>query len=102
MIDSSNFIYLKTYTIDNYFNDKNASEKFDKGQLKCSDNEVKIKIDFDKWKNIIVEQAGRFFYYCYVKKEYPQEMSVARSPYLFINAKDGYERQGLLKNTPNM
>lgn len=95
MIDSPNFIYLETYNIENYFIDKKACEKFLKGQLKCSDKEVEIKVDFDNWRNRIVSQASRlFFYYCYVKKEYPQEKSVSRSPYLFIDKKDGYERAG--------
>ena len=93
MIENPNFIYLETYNIENYFIDKKASEKFAKGQLKCSDNEVELKVDFDNWKNKIVKQASRlFFYYCYVKKEYPQEKSVSRSPYLFIDEKDGYEK----------
>lgn len=95
MIDSPNFIYLETYNIENYFIDKKASEKYAKGQLKCSDNEVKLRVDFDNWKNKIVEQAGRlFFYYCYVKKEYPEEQSVSRSPYLFIDSKNGFEQAG--------
>ena len=95
MISSPNFIYLETYNIENYFIDKKACEKFAKGQLKCSDSEVEIKVDFNNWKNKIVEQASRlFFYYCYVKKEYPSEETVARTPYLFINDKDGLERVG--------
>ena len=93
MIENPNFIYLETYNIENYFIDKKASEKFAKGQLKCSDNEVELKVDFDNWKNKIVKQASRlFFYYCYVKKEYPQEKSVSRSPYLFRDEKDGDEK----------
>lgn len=95
MIDSPNFIYLETYNIENYFIDKKACEKFSKGQLKCSDKEVEIRVDFENWKNKIVSQASRlFYYYCYVKKEYPQEKSVSRSPYLFIDNKDGYEKAG--------
>lgn len=102
MIDSPNFIYLETYNIENYFIDKKASEKFAKGQLKCSDNEVELKVDFDNWKNKIVEQASRlFFYYCYVKKEYPKEQNVSRSPYLFIDDKDGLERAGALETYQN-
>ena len=95
MIDSPNFIYLESYKIENYFIDKKACEKFSKGQLKCSDKEVEIRVDFDNWKNRIISQASRlFYYYCYVKKEYPQEKSVSRSPYLFIDSKDGYEKAG--------
>ena len=102
MIDSPNFIYLETYNIENYFIDKKASEKFAKGQLKCSDNEVELKVDFDNWKNKIVEQASRlFFYYCYVKKEYPKEQNVSRSPYLFIDDKDGLEKAGALETYQN-
>ena len=56
---------------------------------------VEIRVDFDNWKNRIISQASRlFYYYCYVKKEYPQEKSVSRSPYLFIDSKDGYEKAG--------
>ena len=95
MICSPNFIYLKAYNIENYFIDKNASEKFAKGQLKCSDSEVEIKVDFNNWRNKIVNQASKlFFYYCYVKKEYPEEKSVSRSPYLFLDGQNGFERDG--------
>lgn len=95
MINSPNFIYLQAYNIENYLIDKKASEKFAKGQLKCPDNEVELKINFVSWKDKIVEQASRlFFYYCYVKKEYPNEKSVSRSPYLFIDSGNGFEKQG--------
>lgn len=95
MINNPNFIYLETYNIENYFIDKGASEKFAKGQLKCSDNEVELRVDFDNWKNKIIEQASDlFFYYCYVKKEYPEAQSVSRSPYLFIDARNGLEKTG--------
>lgn len=95
MIDSPCFIYLETYNIENYFIDKKASEEFAKGQLKCSDYEVSLKINFDNWKEKIIKQASRlFFYYCYIKKNFPKEKSVSRNPYLFINNKDGFERTG--------
>lgn len=95
MIDSPNFIYLEAYNIENYFIDKKACEKYTKGQLKCSDKEVEMKVDFENWRDRIVRQASRlFFYYCYIKKEYPTEKSVSRSPYLFISQEDGFEKQG--------
>lgn len=95
MVDNPNFIYLETYNIENYFIDKKACEKFSKGQLKCSDKEVEVKVDFDNWKNRIISQASLlFYYYCYIKKVYPQEKSVSRSPYLFIDSRNGYEKEG--------
>ncbi len=95
MIDSPNFIYLETYNIENYFIDKKACESYVKGQLRCSDSKVEAKVDFENWKTIIVNQAGKlFFYYCFVKKEYPMEKSVSRPPYLFINQEDGFEKPG--------
>lgn len=99
MIVSPNFIYLETYNIENYFIDKKACEKYAKGQLKCSDREVEIKVDFNNWRDKIVRQASRlFFYYCYIKKEYPTEKSVSRSPYLFIDQDDGFEKQNAFDN----
>ena len=95
MIYSPNFIYLQTYNIENYFIDKIASEKFAKGQLKCSDDEVELKVDYDNWKDKIVNQASKlFFYYCYMKKNYPEEKSVSRSPYLFLDSQNGFEKGG--------
>lgn len=95
MICSPYFIYLKSYNIENYFIDKDASENFSKGQLKCSDEEVKLKVDFDGWKTRVVNEASKlFFYYCYMKKEYPEEKSVSRSPYLFLDSKNGFEKEG--------
>lgn len=102
MVDSPHFIYLETYNIENYFIDKNACEEYAKGLLKCPDREVEVKVDFENWKEKIVRQASRlFFYYCYIKKEYPEEKSVSRSPYLFINYEDGFERHGAFDDYKN-
>lgn len=102
MINSPHFIYLKAYNIENYFIDKSASEKFAKGQLKCSDGEVELKVDYDNWKSKIVNQASKlFFYYCYMKKDYPEEKSVSRSPYLFLDSQNGFEREGAFEEYQN-
>lgn len=95
MIRSDNFIYLKTYNIENYYIDKYASENYAKGHLKMLDNQVEEKVGFNNWKDKIVKQASKlFFYYCYVKKNYPTEKTVSRSAYRFINNDDGLEKNG--------
>lgn len=102
MIDSPNFIYLEAYNIENYLIDKNASEKFAKGKLKELDSKVEEKVDFDNWKELIVEQASRlFFYYCYMKKYYPEEKTVSRNPYHFIDQKSGFEIKGAFDKYKN-
>jgi len=93
LIDNPSFIYLKTYNIENYFLDKSACIQFAKGRLKCFDNEASNTINFDLWKNTIVDQASKlFFCYCFVKKYFPANKSVARSPYQFIDQNTGFEQ----------
>nr|WP_315050607.1 DUF4435 domain-containing protein [uncultured Lachnoanaerobaculum sp.] len=95
MINSTNFIYLETYNIENYYIDKNASQNQVKRILKVLDAQVEEKLGFDNWKDKIVKQASKlFFYYCYVKKNHPEIQTVSRSPYLFINKEDGLEKKG--------
>lgn len=95
MIDDQNFIYLESYNIENYFIDKKAAYLFAKGKLKRNDEEVKEMVDFDKWKEKIVEQSFKLFLlYSAIKKYHPSTPSVSRNEYLFINQKDGFETPG--------
>lgn len=94
MIDNDHFIYLKKYNIENYFIDEKAVIKFAKGKLHVLDKDVKLIINFEYWKDTIVEQAKRLFLlYCAVQNVLPAEANVARSEYLFIDDKTGFERQ---------
>lgn len=93
MIDSPHFIYLNYYNIENYFIDKKAVLHFAKGKLCLLDKDVKEKVKYENWRNTIVEQAKKLFLlYCAVQCKLPQEPNVARSEYLFIDDKTGFER----------
>lgn len=93
MINAPCFIYLKAYNIESYFIDEKACCQFAKGKLQCVDKVVKEKIDFMHWKNKIIYQAKKLFLcYCYLKKYHPSQESVSRSHYLFIDQKNGFER----------
>lgn len=93
MIKNSHFIYLRKYNIENYFIDEKAVLKFAKGKLHILDHRVRERINFEYWKDTIVEQAKRLFLlYCAVQKVLPEEPNVARSEYLFIDDKTGFER----------
>lgn len=99
MIKNKHFIYLNTYNIENYFIDEDASLMFVKGQLKLSNEQIKNKVDFQKWKSKIVSQAEKLFMcYCYVKKYHPTVENVNRSPYLFIDSKTGFEKEDSLNS----
>ena len=93
MIDNSRFIYLKKYNIENYFIDEKSVIKFAKGKLHVLDKNVQSIINFAYWRDTIIEQAKRLFLlYCAVQKVLPSEPNVARSEYLFIDDKTGFER----------
>ena len=95
MIDNPCFIYLKTYNIENYYLDEDACLQFAKGHLKCLDNVLKKKVDFNNWKKrIVCESAKLFLCYCFVQKFHPEIETISRSPFLFINDKTGFERDG--------
>ncbi len=94
MIDSPNFIYLQAYNIENYYIDEKASIQYAKGKLKCLDNEMMQKFDFQKWKVTIVNQSTKLFLlYCYLSKYYPSIENVSRSIGLFLDIKTGFERK---------
>lgn len=94
MIEDRCFIYLKTYNIENYFIDKHACQQFAKRYLKCMDNDVEKKVDFDSWKTRIVQEAKKLFWcYCFVQKNLIDLPNVARKPYEFIDANNGFERK---------
>lgn len=93
MIQNPCFIYLKTYNIENYLIDENACIQFVKGRLKILDRAVKEKLNFQLWRNKIVNEAAKLFLcYCFIKKYHPTQESVSRSSYLFIDYKTGFER----------
>ena len=93
MINSPNFIYLKTYNIENYFFDEDACVQFAKGRLHCMDNVAKSRVNFEYWKNRIVNESAKLFLcYCFVQKVNPDQATLSRSSYLFIDDKTGFER----------
>lgn len=94
MIENNHFIYLKKYNIENYFIDERAVIKFAKGKLHALDKDVTQIINFSYWRETIVKQAKKLFLlYCAVQSVLPTEANVARSEYLFIDDKTGFERQ---------
>lgn len=95
MIDNENFIYLFDYNIEDYLIDKSATHIFVKGKLKALDSEVEDILAFDEWKEKIVEQSFKLFIlYSTIQKYNADIQNVERSPYLFINGKDGLEQLG--------
>ncbi|XZN60507.1 DUF4435 domain-containing protein [Clostridium perfringens] len=95
MIDNVNFIYLFDYNIENYLIDKEATYSFAKGKLKALDSEVKDKVMFDEWREKIVGQAFKLFIlYSTIQKYNADIQNVQRSPYLFLDNKNGLERVG--------
>lgn len=99
MIENPNFLYLKYYNIENYFIDKSAVLKFAKGKLHLLDKDVKTKVQYDVWKNTIVDQSKKLFLlYCAVQRKLPGVPNVARKEYLFIDDKTGFEKADAYKN----
>lgn len=95
MIYDPCFIYLKTYNIENYFIDEKACAKFSKGHLKCLDEDVKTKINFNNWKTKIVSESAKLFLcYCFVQKYHPTIETLSRSSFLFLDNKTGFEKAG--------
>lgn len=93
MIENLHFIYLKYYNIENYFIDKGAVLKFAKGKLHLLDKDVMEKVKYEEWREKIIEQAKKLFLlYCAVQSKLPEEPNVARTEYLFIDDKTGFER----------
>lgn len=93
MIDDDCFIYLKPYNIENYYIDEQACLLYAKGLLKQTDDAVKQTINFPSWKTRIVAEAKKLFLcYCLVKTINPEEETLKRSPYLFIDADTGFEK----------
>lgn len=94
MIISPCYIYLKTYNIENYLIDENACIRFSKGRLRCLDEITKRKLDFEHWRTTIVGQASKLFLcYCFVKKFHPENKTLSRSSYKFIDCETGFERK---------
>lgn len=93
MVEDDCFIYLKPYNIENYYIDEQACLLFAKGLLKQTDDDVKHIINFPSWKTQIVSEAKKLFLcYCLVKTINPEEETLKRSPYKFIDAETGFER----------
>lgn len=98
MIKNPNFIYLKTYNIENYFVDEHATIQFFKGYLKCLDEEISDKLDFSNWKNNIINQSSNLFLsYCFVKKYYPYLPSVSKAIAKYIDINTGYVIENSVK-----
>lgn len=93
MIEDDCFIYLKTYNIENYYIDERACLLFAKGLLKQTDDEVRRKIGFTSWKTQIITEAKKLFLcYCLVRTINPEEETLKRSHYLFLDSDTGFER----------
>ena len=93
ILDTPEFIYLKSYNIENYLIDEKAILGFAKGKLKQVDEFVARKIDFQGWKQRIIREASKLFLcYCFIQKQKIDEKNVSRSPYEFIDKKTGFER----------
>lgn len=111
MINCLNFIYLKTYNIENYYISEDACRFFIKWELKCLDKEVEEKFKFKEWREKIVSQStDLFLVYCYLIKINSGEKVLSRSHYNFIDDKTGFERTDskyqkfedeVFKNYPN-
>ena len=94
MIYDTCFIYLETYNIENYLIDEKACLQFSKGHLRCLDNVVKNKVNFNAWKNRIISESTKLFLcYCYVQKFHPYIETLSRSSFLFLDDKTGFERE---------
>lgn len=93
IVHSPNFIYLETYNIENYFIDEDACLKFAKLKLKCLDKDVKSKVNFNYWKNRIIDESAKLFLcYCFVQLKDPTIATLSRSSYEFLDYKTGFER----------
>lgn len=93
IINSRNYIYLKTYNIESYYIDKIAFETYAKGYIRCRHEELEQKVKFDLWLDTITKEASKlFFCYAYIKKNNPEDQSVSQSPYLFLDDKTGFEK----------
>lgn len=93
MIQDNCFIYLNAYNIENYYIDEQACLSLAKGYLKKTDKEVKRIIDFPSWKSRIVSESKKLFLcYCLVQTICPEEPTIKRSHYLFLDKHTGFER----------
>ncbi|MDO4666509.1 MAG: DUF4435 domain-containing protein [Streptococcus sp.] len=68
-IRSNSVIYLKTYNIENYYIDENAVLKYIKGIIRKQDHELKKILNFDDWRNRIIDESkDLFIIYCFIAK----------------------------------
>lgn len=92
MIVNDCFFYLDAYNIESYLISKEPVLTYAKGLLKCVDSDLERIVDFDGWLTRIVSEAKELFlFYCYIMKFHPEEPSVSRSPYLFIDSSTGFK-----------
>ena len=102
MVNHPNYIYLDAYNIENYLIDENSCVRFACGKLRKCEEETRNTIKFNEWKDKIVSQAKELFLvYCYLKSYYPQIKNVNNSPYMFLDAKTGFEREGAFDDYKN-
>lgn len=94
MIQAPCFIYLKAYNIESHLIDQDAVIYFVQGKKRTFYEETKALVDFDTWKQKIVNQAKELFVlYCYVQYRRLGIENVGRSPHLFLD-ENGFERLG--------
>lgn len=94
MISSPNFIYLKTYNIENYFIDEKSVVDYCRGYYKLQKSEVIKKLKYHDWKQQIISiGASVFLTHCYVQKYKLGIKNVDKGPGFFIDEKTGFERQ---------
>ena len=106
IIQSDSVIYLETYNIENYFIDENAVIKYIKGIIQKTDSELMSILDFNSWRNRVVnESKDLFVIYCFIVKYlniygntidgHNSKLSiptVSRSPFLFLDHKTGFKK----------
>ena len=95
MIHDDCFVYLKTYNIENYFIDEDATINYARGLLHMLKEQAIASIKFGWWKATIVRQLSELFLtFCLMQQELPSEKNVNMSHYKFINSKTGFAFDG--------
>lgn len=93
VISHSNFIYLESYNIENYYIDEMAVVSFMKGKVHMLDEEVKKMVKFEDWLNETVEQfAPVFILYTIIQNKKLGISNVGENVHLKINKNDGSVR----------
>lgn len=97
MIKHSHFIYLDSYNVESYFFDEKICVKLAMLKLEKCFKETQQKIKIADWyKKIINETKELFFIYCYLQTYHPGIKTIGNSPYIFIDPKTGFEKEGAI------